>query len=150
MPSSSPETGSLTSCRPRGCRPGPSSGSTGYPFLPGLINCHVHLCLGAEADPAHVPLNGPLGLTALKAACRARQTVEAGVTTVRDLGGRDYVEFSVRRAIYARNAARALSVSYPGAIKVKRHVRESRVDRMGPGALSDQTLVTRRFRGRQI
>ena len=23
----------------------------GYTLLPGLINCHVHLCFGAEADP---------------------------------------------------------------------------------------------------
>ena len=23
----------------------------GHTLLPGLINCHVHLCLGAEADP---------------------------------------------------------------------------------------------------
>src|SRR5690349_17182592 len=65
----------------------------GLTLLPGLINCHVHLCLGAEADPVRVLLDDPLGLTALKAALRARQTVEAGVTTVRDLGGRDYVEF---------------------------------------------------------
>jgi imidazolonepropionase-like amidohydrolase len=71
----------------------------GLTLLPGLINCHVHLCLGAEADPVCVLLDDPLSLTALKAALRARQTVEAGVTTVRDLGGRDYVEFSVRRAI---------------------------------------------------
>ena len=71
----------------------------GRTLLPGLINCHVHLCLGAEADPVRVLLDDPLGLTALKAALRARQTVEAGVTTVRDLGGRDYGEFSVRRAI---------------------------------------------------
>ena len=37
--------------------------------------------------------------TVIKAAVRARRTVEAGVTTVRDLGGRDYAELSVRDAI---------------------------------------------------
>ena len=71
----------------------------GCTLLPGLINCHVHLCLGAEADPVRVLLSEPAALTALKALLRARETVELGVTTVRDLGGRDYVELSVRRAI---------------------------------------------------
>jgi imidazolonepropionase-like amidohydrolase len=72
---------------------------SGCTLLPGLINCHVHLCLGAEADPVRALLNEPAALTALKALRRARESVEAGVTTVRDLGGRDYVELSVRRAI---------------------------------------------------
>jgi imidazolonepropionase-like amidohydrolase len=41
----------------------------------------------------------PHATTVIKAVLRARQTVEAGVTTVRDLGGRDYAELSVRDAI---------------------------------------------------
>jgi imidazolonepropionase-like amidohydrolase len=71
----------------------------GCTLLPGLINCHVHLCFGAEADPVRVMKDEPHALTALKALRRAQETVEAGVTTVRDLGGRDYAEFAVRRAI---------------------------------------------------
>ena len=72
---------------------------SGCTLLPGLINCHVHLCLGAEADPVRVLRDEPVALTALKALLRARQTVDAGVTTVRDLGGREYVELAVRRAV---------------------------------------------------
>ncbi len=71
----------------------------GQTLLPGLVNCHVHLCLGAEADPVTALRQEPAALTAIKALMRARQTVEAGVTTVRDLGGREYVELSVKRAI---------------------------------------------------
>jgi imidazolonepropionase-like amidohydrolase len=71
----------------------------GHTLLPGLINCHVHLCLGAEADPVRPLREEPLGLTAIKALLRARETARAGVTTVRDLGGREYVEIAVRRAI---------------------------------------------------
>src|SRR4029077_18393596 len=71
----------------------------GHTLLPGLINCHVHLCFGAEADPVRPMREEPLALTALKALLRAQQTAEAGVTTVRDLGGRDYAEIAVRRAI---------------------------------------------------
>jgi imidazolonepropionase-like amidohydrolase len=72
---------------------------SGCTLLPGLINCHVHLCFGAEADPVRTMKDEPHALTALKALRRAQETVEAGVTTVRDLGGRDYAEFAVRRAI---------------------------------------------------
>src|SRR6266536_477971 len=72
---------------------------SGCTLLPGLVNCHVHLCFGAEADPVRVLKEEPAALTALKALLRAKASVEAGVTTVRDLGGRDYVELSVRRAI---------------------------------------------------
>ena len=71
----------------------------GLTLLPGLINCHVHLCLGAEADPVRPLREEPLALTAIKALVRCRQTLEAGVTTVRDLGGREYCELAVRRAI---------------------------------------------------
>jgi imidazolonepropionase-like amidohydrolase len=71
----------------------------GHTLLPGLINCHVHLCLGAEADPVRPLREEPLATTTIKALVRARQTAEAGVTTVRDLGGREYVEIAVRRAI---------------------------------------------------
>src|SRR5262245_31461313 len=72
---------------------------SGCTLLPGLINCHVHLCLGAEADPTRPLREESLAVTAIKAAVRARQTLDAGVTTVRDLGGREYSELGVRRAI---------------------------------------------------
>ena len=71
----------------------------GHTLLPGLINSHVHLCLGAEADPARAMREEPLALTAIKALLRARETARAGVTTVRDLGGREYAELAARRAI---------------------------------------------------
>ena len=71
----------------------------GLTLLPGLINCHVHLCFGGEADPASAMLKEAYAATVIQAAVRARLTVEAGVTTVRDLGGRDYAELSVRDAV---------------------------------------------------
>lgn len=79
--------------------PGPVLRLDGLTLLPGLINAHVHLCLGAEPDPVSRLREEPLALTAVKAAIRAQQTVQAGVTTVRDLGGREYAEFAVRRVV---------------------------------------------------
>ncbi|HEY8370424.1 MAG TPA: amidohydrolase family protein [Thermodesulfobacteriota bacterium] len=71
----------------------------GLTLLPGLVNAHVHFALGAEPNPVAVMLGEPLATTVVKMLVRARETVEAGVTTVRDLGGRDYAELAVRDAI---------------------------------------------------
>jgi imidazolonepropionase-like amidohydrolase len=83
----------------RAAPPGHTVRLDGLTLLPGLVNCHVHLCFGGEADPATAMLTDPYATTVIKAALRARQSVEAGITTVRDLGGRDYAELSVRDAI---------------------------------------------------
>src|SRR5438128_11435905 len=74
----------------------------GLTLLPGLINCHVHLCLGGEPDPARVLAEDPPATRVIKAALRAKQTVEAGVTTVRDLGGVDGIALAMRDAVRAR------------------------------------------------
>src|SRR6185503_20513344 len=53
----------------------------GFTLLPGLINCHTHLCFGGEAEPAAAMLKDAYAATVIKAVQRARETVEAGVTT---------------------------------------------------------------------
>lgn len=81
---------------PRGARVIDGRGLT---VLPGLIDCHVHLCLGGEPDVvATVAAESP-AFTLLKATQFARQTLEAGFTTVRDLGFRDHAIFSLKQAI---------------------------------------------------
>ncbi|MDF0644964.1 MAG: amidohydrolase family protein [Nitrospira sp.] len=83
---------------PRGARIIDGRGLT---VLPGLIDCHVHLCLGSEADVVAAVEQDSPSLTLLKAARRARQTIEAGITTVRDVGSRDHSIFALQRAIDA-------------------------------------------------
>lgn len=57
--------------------------------LPGLINAHVHLAFDASTDPVAALRRGdPDGLRAT-IATHARELLDAGVTTVRDLGDRD-------------------------------------------------------------
>lgn len=68
-------------------------------LLPGFIDCHVHLCLDGSADPVTLLMGEPLPLTTLKAARFARQTLMAGVTSVRDLGGKDGIDLTIRDAI---------------------------------------------------
>jgi imidazolonepropionase-like amidohydrolase len=71
----------------------------GLTMLPGLIDCHVHFCLGAEPDVVKAIEEETSTETLLKAARLARQTLEAGVTTVRDVGSRDHSIFALKRAI---------------------------------------------------
>jgi len=97
------ERGRISAVIPEGRPPADATvvNLDGLTLLPGLINCHVHLCLGGEADPVKTLGEDSPATTAIKTVLRARQTVEAGVTTVRDLGGRDEVALALRDAVRA-------------------------------------------------
>jgi imidazolonepropionase-like amidohydrolase len=69
----------------------------GATITPGLIDCHVHLSDAGLPD-ASVQDRDPSGLRMLRMADHARRTLAAGFTTVRDVGGRDHLEFALRRA----------------------------------------------------
>jgi imidazolonepropionase-like amidohydrolase len=70
----------------------------GMTMLPGLIDCHVHIF--ADAGPeGRIDTSEPPGLALLRAAYHVRCTLEAGITTIRDLGGQEHMEFALRQAI---------------------------------------------------
>ena len=71
----------------------------GLTLLPGLIDCHVHLCWRGEADVVKAVQQETPIETLLKASRSAGQTLEAGVTTVRDVGSRDHLIFALKKAI---------------------------------------------------
>jgi imidazolonepropionase-like amidohydrolase len=71
----------------------------GKTILPGLIDCHVHLCLDGSPDPMTSIAKESISTITLKAARHARLTLEAGVTTIRDMGGKDYVDIAIRDGI---------------------------------------------------
>ncbi len=71
----------------------------GHTVLPGLIDCHVHLCLGAEPDVVQAVERETPTETLLKSSQLARQTLEGGITTVRDVGSRDHSIFALKQAI---------------------------------------------------
>ncbi len=83
---------------PKGARVIEGKGRT---VLPGLIDCHVHYCLDAGPDAIRSLERDDPTVTAVKAAAHARATLEAGITTVRDVGSRDHISISVTRAIRA-------------------------------------------------
>src|SRR5689334_7129010 len=68
----------------------------GAALLPGLVDTHVHLAFDASADPVGA-LAGRSEDEARGAMIRAGQAaLRGGVTTVRDLGDRDYLALGLR------------------------------------------------------
>jgi imidazolonepropionase-like amidohydrolase len=61
--------------------------AAGRTLMPGLIDCHVHLCFDGVADFEREASEMTSERAALKAAANARRALAAGITTVRDLGG---------------------------------------------------------------
>ncbi len=71
----------------------------GLSIIPGLIDCHVHLCLGGEPDVVGTLESEQPSYTLLKSAAHAKATIDAGFTTVRDVGSRDHSIFTLKQAI---------------------------------------------------
>ena len=65
-------------------------------LLPGLIDCHVHLCFDAESNPGEVTENMLPGAIAVRALANAQRSLAGGITAIRDCGGKDYLEFAAR------------------------------------------------------
>ena len=61
--------------------------AAGLTVLPGLIDCHVHLCFHGRGIDLGESLATPPSLTLLHAVESCRNTLSAGFTTVRDAGG---------------------------------------------------------------
>jgi imidazolonepropionase-like amidohydrolase len=87
---------------PREARGARAVEGAGWTLLPGLIDVHVHLQFDGAADfeGEARSLTTP-GHAAIKAAVNARRHLEAGVTTVRDLGGTGGASIDVARAVQA-------------------------------------------------
>ena len=71
----------------------------GQMLLPGFIDSHVHICFDCSPDPMASVASESQTMTALKAASSARQTLMAGITTIRDMGGKNGIDLGLREAI---------------------------------------------------
>lgn len=72
---------------------------SGLTVLPGLFDCHVHLLFSYSPYPLGDLLAEDDQQLLLRGVAGARQALRAGITTVRDLGGRGGVTFRLRDAI---------------------------------------------------
>ena len=67
-------------------------------LLPGLVDVHTHLSSQSGSYYEDLFRRGPID-DAVRAHLYARRTLEAGFTTVRDVGGSAYVDVALRNAI---------------------------------------------------
>ena len=65
--------------------------------LPGLIDMHVHLNQPGDGTPADQWMREPDGVIGAHTAVAAEKTLDAGITTIRDVGSRGDTAFHVRR-----------------------------------------------------
>lgn len=68
-------------------------------LLPGLIDMHTHLCYSIDGDWVHRGVKEGPADWALRGAHNARITLDAGFTTVRDLGAAGFSDISLMKAI---------------------------------------------------
>ncbi|MBL8227602.1 MAG: amidohydrolase family protein [Bryobacterales bacterium] len=71
-------------------------------LLPGFMDAHTHLTFNFSTDPAAERLGWlqrPVTERTLEASVNARKTLMAGFTTVRDLGGLEFINIGLRNGI---------------------------------------------------
>ena len=79
-----------------------------HTVMPGLFDAHTHLCMTVQPERDaksyyYTTLNDPDSMRAVQGVVNARTMLEAGFTTVRDIGNEgNYACSSVRRAIEQR------------------------------------------------
>lgn len=71
----------------------------GHTVLPGLIDAHVHLVLPGDGTAFETAASEPDGVLVATAARNARTALQAGMTTLRDCGGRRQTTIDVKRAV---------------------------------------------------
>ena len=144
---------------PRAARAAHEVEGAGRTLLPGLIDCHVHMCFdgGADFQAEGLQVVGNDALAAVKALRNGRRQLERGVTTVRDLGGPSAYACAVGAAIEAGiadgpgvvAAGRALTITGGhghGAFALEvdgpEHVRRAVREQMRSGARTIKVIAT--------
>ena len=71
----------------------------GKTVIPGLINCHTHICLDSSPDIESALVHRSITGNVLIAARNAEAALRAGITTIRDLGGYQHIDLGIKKAI---------------------------------------------------
>ena len=72
---------------------------TGQTLLPGLINCHVHLCNDGAADLFSQVLNDSVSIATIRGVLNAKLALQAGITTIRDCGAASQIAIEIAKAV---------------------------------------------------
>lgn len=68
-------------------------------LMPGMIDAHVHLGGSGAPNMELERLKESIGMSALRSYANAKTSLEAGFTSLRDMGGRQFVDVALRDAI---------------------------------------------------
>jgi len=71
----------------------------GATLLPGLINCHVHLCNDGVADLFQQVRDDSITIATIRGVLNAEIALRAGITTVRDCGAANEIVVELAKAI---------------------------------------------------
>jgi imidazolonepropionase-like amidohydrolase len=74
--------------------------ASGKYVIPGLVDAHVHVCWNGTESVLEL-INRDRDLIILEAVDIVKRILATGTTTVRDIGGHNYVEMGLRKAINA-------------------------------------------------
>ncbi len=72
----------------------------GFTVMPGLIDAHTHITMDNDFDPFHEVTTTPVK-EALRGVTNARVTLEAGFTTIRNVGASGFADVALRDEINA-------------------------------------------------
>lgn len=73
--------------------------TTGMTVMPGLIDCHVHILFSGKPETTAEFGRRSRDEILLEGLKNAQKNLEGGITTIRDCGGRDYIEKVIKKAI---------------------------------------------------
>jgi imidazolonepropionase-like amidohydrolase len=70
----------------------------GHAVLPGMINCHAHLCNDGAADLFAQVVSDSVPIATIRAVLNAQVTLRAGITTIRDCGAASQIALEIAKA----------------------------------------------------
>ena len=85
---------------PAEARQVPARDASGRTIIPGLIDAHVHVCWNGREDVLQL-VKRERDYLVLEGAATLKKILASGTTAVRDIGGQDYIEMSLRWAVEA-------------------------------------------------
>jgi imidazolonepropionase-like amidohydrolase len=114
---------------------------TGYTVLPGFIDCHTHLTLEPEgAGGAIKSVTENDADAAIRGVGAAQRTLEAGFTTVRNVGAHGFVDVALKRAIDSGRIAGPRMITATHALSIVGG--HGDVNDLAPGILEDHLDYT--------
>lgn len=118
-------------------------------LLPGLVDAHVHLCWDAGTDAVAHVASGDRDTVLKTARASAATALQAGITTVRDLGDRDYLTLSLRDLVPPTERPEIVAAGPPITTRTRQRHHRRQSPRWMTGTSLRSAGATSAFNSRQ-